>query len=365
MRTHRKFRRLSRVLLCVVIAAMAACLAPADRLHAQTRLEDPEAYREAKRAATATFLDRSRTQEERLEALKDLGYPDDATFPALLALGTDRSQSDAIRLEALKRLQYDDKYLGAVLKILGDPRDGSEEMDAGLIEDLSRRVTFIPPAKDRQRIQSVLRTLLGDKRDKVRLYAYRSAVSNHDLMAINLLAESLREGQNVPIPLADAIDLLDFDGSVNHIGTLRPYLQHADPHVQAKAARALAVDPESRPGIVELARSPRAPEEVRLNALRALAREDPQFGSYAIPLVEDAREDPGIRYAAMHAFAGRMNYSKLAPAEQVRFAQAVEKLAVDKGLRTEEGLKLAGSAQELHAYLKQAFPAIRTFYEKQ
>lgn len=169
----------------------------------------------------------------------------------------------------------------------------------------------------------------------------------------------------MPIPLADAIDLLDFDGSVNHIGTLRPYLHHADPQVQAKAVRALAVDPESRPVIVELARSPRAPEEVRLGALRALAREDSQFGSLAIPLVADTREDPRIRYAAMHDFAGRMNYNKTALAEQIRFAQAVEKVAAENGSRTEDGLKLVGSAQELHAYLKQAFPGIRAFYEKQ
>lgn len=362
MRTHRKSHRLGRVLLGLMLAA---CLVPAGRLQAQTRLADPEAYREAKRVATATFLDRNRPEEERLEALKDLGYPEDSTFAALLVIGTDRSQSDVIRLEALKHLQYDDKYLAAVLKILEDPGDGGEEMDAGLIADLSRRVTFIPPPQDRQRIQSVLRTLLGDKRDKVRLHAYRAAVSNHDLVAVNLLAESLRDGQNVPIPLADAIDLLDFDSSVNHIGTLRPYLQHSDPHVQAKAARALAVDPESRPAIVELARSSRAPEEVRLNALRALAREDAQFGSYAIPLVEDTREDARIRYAAMHDFVGRMNYNRIAAAEQIRFAQAVEKLAAEQGLRTEDGVKLVASAQELSAYLKQAFPEIRTFYEKQ
>ena len=361
MRTHRRFRRLGRVLLGVTIAA---CLIPAERLEAQAKLENPEAYRDAKRAATATFLDRNRPQEERLEALKDLGYPDDVTFAALLVLGNDRSQSDAIRLEALKRLQYDDKYVNAVLKVLEDPADGGEDLDAGLIEDLNRRTTFIPPPQVRQRIQNVLRNLLADKRDKVRLFAYRAAVSNHDLVAVNLLAESLRDGQNVPVPLADAIDLLDFDGSVNHIGTLRPYLHHGDSRVQAKAARALAVDPESRAVIVELARNTRTPEEVRLNALRSLAREDDQFGSYAIPLVEDAREDAKIREAAMHAVVGRMNYNKLAPAEQVRFARAVEKLAAEKDVRTDNAQKLQAAAQELQAYLKQAFPEIRTFYEK-
>jgi hypothetical protein len=352
MRTYLEMSRLGRILLCV--GAAAACLAPAKVLHAQTQLADPEAYRSAKTAATATFLDRSRPQEERLEAAKDLGYPDDATLAALLAIGIDRTQSDAIRWEALRRLRYDDGYLDAVLKILDDPEDGGEELDASLVEDLSRRTTFTPPVKARQRIQGVLRKLLDDKRDKVRLYP----------VAINLLSESLRENQDVPVPLHEAIGLLDLDGSINHIGALRPYLHHGDPRVQAQAARALAVDPESRPAIIDLAKNSGTPAEVRLHALRALAREDGQFASYAIPLVEGVKEDPAVRYAAMHAFAGRMNYNSLAPAEQVRFAQAVEKLAADPDLRTGDALKLKEAAQELHLYLLQAFPEIRKLYGK-
>lgn len=355
MRSLFTVRLVSRGLL----AAAAVWLAPVERLDGQTRIADPEAYRDAKRAATATFLDRSRPQEERLEAAKSLGYPEDSTFAALLHLGADRTQPDAIRLEALRRHRYDEKYLDVVLKILDDPRDGGEELDAELIVDLSRRMSFTLPATIRQRIQNAFRKLLDDKRDKVRLYAYRVLAANHDPVAVNLLAESLRTGEGVPIPLHDAIDLLDTDGPTNHIGTLRPYLHHEDPRVQAKAARALAVDPESRPAIVELARNPRTPEEVRLNALRALAREDDQFASYAIPLVEDVREDPKIRYAAMHSFAGRMNYNRVALADQVRFAQAVAKVAADQDLRTDDALKLKEAAQELHSYLLQAFPEIQ------
>jgi hypothetical protein len=361
MRTHLDFSRFGRVLLGL---ALAACLTPVGLLRAQTKPADPEAVQDAKRAATATFLDRSRPQEERLAALQDLGYPDDRTFAALLDLGRDRTQSDAIRWEALRRLQYGENYINAVLKILSDPRDGGEELDASLIEDLSRRTVITPPAKVRQRIQSVLRKLLDDKRDKVRLQAYRVLVANHDSVALGLLVESLREGRGVPIPLDEAIDLLDQDGSINYIDTLRPYLRHADPRVQAQAALALAVDPESRPTIVELARNPNTPEEVRLNALRALANEDRQFASYAIPLVEDAGEDPAIRYAAMRDFVGRMNYNQVEPADQVRFAQAVEKLAADERLRADDAQKIREAAKELHLYLRQAFPVIQKHYEK-
>jgi len=344
---------------------MAACLTPTALLRAQTEVANTEAYRGAKRAAAATFLDRNRSQKERLDAARKLGYPDAATLPALLAIGTDRTQSDAIRWEALRRLRYDDKYLDAVLRILADPEDGGEEFDASLIEDLSRRTTFRLPVRDAQRIQGVLRKLLSDKRDKVRLYAYRSLVWNHDSLALNLLTESLRRGEGVPIPLPDAIELLDDDGSVNYIVTLRPYLNHNDPHVQARAARALAVDPQSRPKIAELAVSSNTPEEVRLNALRALASEDDQFAIYAIPLVENAQEDPKIRDAAMQNFVGRMNYNRVDPADQIRFAQAVNRLAAEEGPPTDDARKMRETAKQLHVYLRKAFPEVQKFYEKQ
>jgi hypothetical protein len=361
MRAHLDLSRFGRLLLG---GAITACLASAGPLLAQTEPADAETVREAKRAATATFLDRSRPQAERLAALEHLGFPDERTAAALLDLGVDQTQSTAIRWEALSRLPYDDRYLDAVLKILDDPEDGSEELDANLILDLSQRTMRVPAARVRQRIQGVWRKLLDDRRDKVRLQAYRALIANHDGVALGLLVESLQEGRSFPIPLAEAIDLLDLNGSINHIGTLRPYLQHEDPHVQAKAARALAVDPESRPAIVELARNPRTPAEVRLNALRALAREDDQFASYAIPLIEDGNEDPAIRLAAMNHLTGRMNYNRVAPAVQVRFAQAVAKMAADPGLKTEEGLKLKEAAQDLQVYLRQAFPAIRKQHEK-
>ena len=351
---------LGRGLICL---ALAAVLAPATPIHAQTTIADPDAYREAKRAATAKFLDRTAPTAERLAAAPKLGYPDEPTFARLLDLGTDRTQDDMIRWEALRRHRYDDRYVDAVLKILDDPQDGGEELDARLIDDLNRRTITLPPAQVRQEIQRVFRKLLGDPRDKVRLFAYRAAVSNHDQVAVTQLADSLRRGRDFPVPLPEVIKLLDQDGAVNHVAALRPYLQHADRAVQAQAARALAVDPQSRPAIVALVRNPATPVAVRLNAVRALAREDAQFASYAIAMVEDASVDPAIRHAAMHGVAGRMNYAKLPPAEQVRFAEAVEKLAAAPSIKTGESVKIQESARQLHFHLRQSFPEIQKHYE--
>jgi hypothetical protein len=346
--------------------ALAACFTPLESLPAQTNPADASAQKiEDKRAATATFLERSRSDAERLAAVKSLGYPDAKTFAALLAIGSDRTESDAIRWEALRKHRFDDKYIELVLKIITDPDDGSEELDSNLVEDMNRRITFTLPAELKQEIMAAWKKLLDDPREKVRVSAYRVLVYNHDPVAVNRLSESLRKEADVPIPLHEAIELLDVDGAINHIGALRPYLNHDDPRAQGWAARALTVDPQSRPKIVELANNLRTPKEVRLHALRGLAREDENFASYAIALVENAEEDGDVRYAAMHDFAGRMNYGKVEAADQVRFAQAVEKLAGESALKmTNEQEKIRKAARELHGYLKEVFPEVRKHYEK-
>lgn len=328
-------------------------------LQAQVPLANPDAMRAEKAAATTTFFDTKRADAERLEAAQKLGYPEADSIPGFLAVGTDRAQSDAVRRVALGFVPYRDKFLDAAVKILEDPEDGGEELDAGLIEDINRRTTFRIPVQDQQRIQNVERKLLGDKRDKVRLYAYRTLVANHDTVAINQLVDSLRQGRDVPIPLPDAIQLLDDDGAASYIGALRPYLSHEDAQVRARAAHALAIDPDSRQKIVELATNPQSPPEVRLNALRGLANADAGFGRYAISLLENAKDDPKIRLGAMEFFTGRMNYNKVDPEEQIRFARVVQKVAAEEAARDEEAQKLRAAAKELVVYLKKAFPALQ------
>lgn len=330
MRSH-----LTLLLLGVV------CLAPAVLLDAQT----------------TPFFDKSRPEAERLRAAQALGYPDERTREALFAVGADRTQSDAIRWEALRRLQYGPKYREVVLQILANPNDGGEQLDADLVRDLARKTSFRLPVEDQQRIQSVERVLLSDKRDRVRLETYRVLISNHDSVAISRLVEGLRGGKDMPIPLTDAIELLDDDGAVSYISVLRPYLNHNDPRVQARAVRALALDSDSRPLIVRLAVNSASPQEVRFNALRGLAREDSGFPEYATAILANRRESPEIRKAAMHEIVGRMNYNAVRDEDQVRFAQTVEALA------NERGGTLKDEAARVLVYLKQAFPVIKKFYE--
>jgi hypothetical protein len=335
--------------------AVLTILAMAIPALAQPPQPGVDAQRQEKQRATATFLDRSQPVAARLAAIDRMGYPDAKTQAALLDIGRDVTQNSAIRAAALRRHKFDEPYFDAILKILEDPADGDENLDTGLILDLGRRITFRSPPAAQQRFQAALRGLLDDTRPRVRLQAYRVLVASHDTVAINRLSESLRTRTNVPVPLSEAINLLNEDGPVNHIGVIRPYLDHDAAAVRAQAARALSVDPQSRPRIVAMAQDVRSPLEVRLLALRALAREDDGFPEYAIAIVGNARENPRVREAAMQAMVGRMNYKTVDPALQVRFATAVRAIASEP--RADKALQTA--AAELAAYLLKTFPAVR------
>lgn len=343
----------------LAIALLSVALSIAN---GQTVLSDPDAYRTAKIRATDIFLDSSQTTADRLEALTMLGYPEDETFAELLRVGTDLAEDDEIRLVALKRYLYDDKYLDAVYAIISNPDEG-EMLAAGLIEDVSRRTTFRHPAEIRQRMQREFRIRLDDDRDAVRLAAYRALVPTHDTLAIDNLVEGLRGASELRIPLADAIELLDVDGSTKHIVTLRPFLENPDPAVQARAARALGVDSASRDAIVRLAQDAEAPMDVRVNALRSLSREDEQFMSYATRLMSNRDESADIRYSAMKQCMGRLNYHHVDAKSQVTFAKAVRQLSLEPGLVTNDGLNVTAEAKKLIPHLRKTFPVIRRYFD--
>src|SRR4051812_48494415 len=98
----RKVPMQTRILLAL---SVVSCLASTASINARPApAADVETLRAAKRAATATFLDQKQPQEVRLAAAKEMGYPDDATLPALLRIARDTKESDAIRLVAFKFL---------------------------------------------------------------------------------------------------------------------------------------------------------------------------------------------------------------------------------------------------------------------
>ena len=330
-------------------------------VYAQPTDAEVNALQAAKIQATATFLDSSQPLAARLAATDGLGYPTEETFNELLSVGQDNTDEDAIRLIALKRYRYDQDYIDTVLNIIADITE-NDEFAAALIEDISRRTTFRQSAETRQLLQNALRERLTDSRPAVRLAAYRAAVSSHDALAIDQLVESLRAGGPFPIPLADAIELLDVDGPNKHLVTIRPYLINPDPSVQAQAARVLAVDPDSRQNVIDLAFTSTSPREVRLNALRALSREDEQYLDYALRLMANRSEDADVRYAAMRGGMVRLNYHNEPVDSQIHFALGVQSLSGQSGVVTSGDLDVGVEAKRLIAHLRRYFPAIKKHF---
>lgn len=330
-------------------------------LSTSTNAQDTLGLRSSKVAATNTFLDKSQNKAARLKAIEGMGYPEKETFARLIALSTDKTEDSDIRLAAVKKHRYDDVYFNTVMALIADPAE-PPALKAGVIKDVGQRTTFRMPAEIRQRLQSTLRGRLDDSAQIVRLAAFRVLVPAHDMVAVDKLVEGLRSGNNI-VPAADGIELLDVDGSGKHLTTIRPFLTHNDPRVQAQAARALANDPQSRGRVVELATNISANSDVRKNALRGLAREDDNFMRYAIAIIVNPRESADMRYEAMKNGMGRMNYQKVADSMQVRFAQAIERVAGGRPARTSDGKELTAEAKVLLAHLRRTFPPVGRFFK--
>jgi hypothetical protein len=259
-----------------------------------------EAQRRVRAEALETFLDRSETTAERLAAIERMGYPTERAFTSLLRIVADPEEADEVRLAAFQRHRMDEELAAAGLAILADPADGGETLDAGLVFDLARRTRFPLHTDIRQEIQEVLRGLLRDPRESVRVNAFRALAPTNDAVAIELLGDSVREGTDGPVPLAEAIDLLDLAGSTGHLSLLRPLLDHPDLEVQMQAVKALGVDPASHDAIIAILEDRGRPTALRVQALRGLKRSDPGFVARAVRLIDDRSEAVGVREAALH-----------------------------------------------------------------
>jgi hypothetical protein len=188
----------------------------------------------------------------------------------------------------------------------------------------------------------------------VRVNAFRALAPTNDAVAIELLGDSVREGTDGPVPLAEAIDLLDLAGSTGHLSLLRPLLDHPDLEVQMQAVKALGVDPASHDAIIAILEDRGRPTALRVQALRGLKRSDPGFVARAVRLIDDRSEAVEVREAALHYAVGYLNYHQVPAADQAALARAVERMA-----QTEPELmrRYDSTPAAILDYLRRHFPA--------
>ena len=314
---------------------------------------------------TRIFLDPQQPQQVRVAAAHEMDYPTEEVFVELLQILLDRTEPDTIRAAAAVRHRYNDSYVDVALNILGDPEDGGATLNARLIEDIRRRTVVRHAAAREQRIRNVLRNLLDDTRNSVRLEAYRTLVGSGDTIAIKKLTDSLASGAIAVVSVEDALQLLDVAGGIHHLALVRRFLEDDRASVKALAVEILASDPKSRPRIVELVTDRTTNSAVRLAGLSALSREDPRFEEYAISIVEADPEESRIRSAAMKAIVGRLNYGNIPEGDQIRFANALERIASERnrGLREAVAREEMREAEKILRYIAKNFPAIKRHYE--
>lgn len=346
-----------------LLYSMAVGLSSASQLHVEGGPLDNlevETVREMRQEALQRFLNTELSPQQRLEHVQMIGSVSNKDFESLLRIASDPNEEDEIRLVAVKRHPLTRRLIDLELSILGDAKNGGSQLNANLISDLALRTRPTIDAETRQRIQAGIKTLLNDSRDTVRLNAFRALVPSNEPTALQLLENGLGNPDVAPVSTTEALALLDRAGSVNHLDVIRPFLNSEDPEVLRLAVQALAVDPVSRPKIVLLLQDQNTPEPIRVASLRRLSRADDDFVSYALELFENEDESTEIRRQVTRAIIGRMNYQSVSADDQVRFAQAVERLSPDIAPSVLEG----SSPDQFIEHLRLTFPAIKEYLDQ-
>jgi hypothetical protein len=150
---------------------------------------------------------------------------------------------------------------------------------------------------------AALREAARDPRPEVREAAVGKLASRGDPAAIDVLGGSLAavpEGKGL-FPPAMAAGYLALAGKGPRYPALRPYFSSPDAEVRAVVVAALAGDEASRDTIRGYLLGGGQPPGVRVAAARAPGRADPAFDSYALQVVLDSDDDPGVRAASLKA----------------------------------------------------------------
>jgi hypothetical protein len=314
-----------------------------------------ESLRQKRRQVIQTLLDKKQKKEQRLEAFREMVKRDREEFETLFHIFEDRDEDDDIRWAALRNQPLDEKLMAAELDVLRDASNGSAKFHANLISDLGSRARLQHHSKIFQNLMQTVRGLLTDQREEVKGAAIRFLTPMQDPAALELVVEGLRDPGKALVSISEAIELLHNAGAGNRTRVIRPYLDHPDTIVRAKAALVAAIDAESRPRIIRLLKDRSQPAEVRLASLRGLSGSDKTFPGYALEIIRDRSEEIEVRKAAINRFVGFMNYNPVAKTDQIEFTRVIHEMAVAEAAGPGS---LGELAQQVSSYVQKSFPPV-------
>ncbi len=287
---------------CLLLGPVAAMsqVVNVDSLR-RAELNEIDQARSRASAATAIFLDRSRSVTDRLAAAQDLTTIVDTPQVALaIRSALDPAEPAPVRVRAVRLVGYRVAFDTAVagrLSTLATGRSLPTDLRLEAVTQIAR-ASFTLPSPG---LLGTLRAVSDDPDLEVRRTALRTLAGHADQTALNLLAEGLRTPSKALVPPSEAVHLLGVADPAPFYSMLHGVmLQPPDTATRVAAIQLLGGYGPSRQVIARYLQDSSEHASVRSAALGALAAGDPPgFPHVVVPIVANESTPEDLRLRAI------------------------------------------------------------------
>jgi hypothetical protein len=186
-----------------------------------------------------------------------------------------------------------------VLKLIGDPKQPEELRLAALQNFRAATFAMRSTAEWRPTYLETLREIVRKERNAVADRALHTLAQEKDGWALEVLQSGLREPKEAKVSQLRAIQYLSAEDHGNHFDVLRGLARkNRSQKVRQEAIRGLASDPQSRDLLLEILQNRRESPAIRQAALLSLRIIDPDaYQQQAASIIEDEGESESLRAA--------------------------------------------------------------------
>lgn len=291
--------------------------------------------------AGLTFIDRTKSDAERLDAVKELSILiGDTQQEAASRIVLDDTQSVEVRIRALQlvyhRLDNHPDLLGKLLEILKakDAPLALRQQIATSLQLLFLQAMGRPQAA--VDILSVLRSVADDPDSQIRGTALALLVNDGNAEARQMLIDDLGRADVTLLPPSTAVALLANKADESTYVALRKLLDTPlDETTRVETIRALGGDSSSVDRLVRILENPKASEKERLAAAGALYANAPErLPQAGLKVIKDEKAGSKLRVYTINAVGSNEESRSLTGIESVdpdleNFEKALKKLRKD------------------------------------
>ena len=297
--------------LAVVVPSVLLSLLTPEQTHAQSREElkaQIEAYRAEVFRGAAVFLDASRSEKERVAAVRGHAtFYDPRQIEDCVRVARNLRESGGIRAEALGKLfpylQADTALVGDILSWVRDADTPQPLRKAALDTTRGFANSFLGMVQAREQILSTMRRLTADADPEFREAAFALLCGHGDSYAQKLLAAGLEDPTRALLPPEKSVALLGLSLHGDFYPTLyKVMLSPPNAATRLECIRLLGGYKEAQPTILGYLQGRQEPEDVRLAAAGTLNANAPEkFADYVGPVVADEDSPENVRLYGIQA----------------------------------------------------------------